>query len=219
MRTLKFRPVRSRTEHDLPRPGFNDVSSLSIQSTAIEPESGARTLRSEEADIVARARTGDADAREELVRRHMGDVFRVTSRILGDRDLAQDATQDAFMNALGALPRFRGDASFRTWLLRIAVNSARSVGRRRVRRREVSIVLADNEPSRGADPAVLAERRTEAERVEVTLQRLPPKQRMAVSLRVQGLSYADVAAALDCTEGAARVNYHLGIKRLRELLR
>jgi RNA polymerase sigma-70 factor, ECF subfamily len=174
----------------------------------------------DDAELIERARAGEGDARDELVRRHLDDVYRVTNRILGDRDLAQDATQDAFMNALGALPRFRGDASFRTWLLRIAVNSARSVGRRQVRRREVSIVLADHVASGAQDPARRAENLTEAARVEDVLRTLPPKQRMAVTLRVQqGLSYAEVAAALDCTEGAARVNYHLGIKRLRGLLR
>lgn len=151
---------------------------------------------------------------------YLGDVYRVTSRILGDRDLAQDATQDTFVNALGALGRFRGEASFRTWLLRIAVNAARSVGRRQVRRREVTLVLADNEPSGESSPAVRAENRAEVARVEAVLARLPTKQRLAVALRVQqGLSYAEIAAAIDCSEGAARVNYHLGIKRLREMLR
>ncbi|HSJ25754.1 MAG TPA: RNA polymerase sigma factor [Longimicrobiales bacterium] len=174
----------------------------------------------EEAALLERARAGEPEARELLVRRYVDDVYRLTVRILGDRDLAQDATQDAFVNALGALHRFRGDASFRTWLLRIAVNAARSIGRRQVRRREVNLVLADHEPSRGQDPATRAENATEVERVERVLATLPRKQRMAVALRVQqGLSYAEIAAALDCSEGAARVNYHLGVKRLRELLK
>jgi len=165
-------------------------------------------------------REGDERARDELVRLYLPDVYRVTSRILSERDLAQDATQDTFVNALAGLERFRGDASFRTWLLRIAVNAARSVGRRQVRRREVALVAAENEATREPDPAVRAENRAEVDRVEDMLTRLPRKQRLAVALRVQqGLSYAEVAAALDCSEGAARVNYHLGIKRLRELLR
>jgi RNA polymerase sigma-70 factor (ECF subfamily) len=174
----------------------------------------------EDAAVVERARAGDAEAREALVRLHMPAVFRVTLRILGDRDLAQDATQEAFVNALAGLARFRGDASFRTWLLRIAVNAARSMGRRSGRRREVSLVLAEHEPSRTPDPARQAEAVTEAERVELMLARLPTKQRLAVALRVQdGLSYAEIATALSCSEGAARVNYHLGVKRLREMLR
>ncbi|CAN5839060.1 sigma-70 family RNA polymerase sigma factor [soil metagenome] len=174
----------------------------------------------EETLLLERARAGDGEAREQLVRRYLEDVYRLTSRILGDRDLAQDATQDAFVNALGALHRFRGDASFRTWLLRIAVNAARSLGRRQVRRREVTLVLAENEAGPGPDAATRVEQSTEATRVETVLATLPTKQRMAVALRTQqGLSYAEIAAALDCSEGAARVNYHLGLKRLRELLK
>jgi RNA polymerase sigma-70 factor, ECF subfamily len=184
------------------------------------PPRSANDADIEETALLERARAGEPEARELLVRRHLDDVFRLTVRILGDRDLAQDATQDAFVNALGALHRFRGDASFRTWLLRIAVNAARSVGRRQGRRREVSLVLADHEPTTGPDPAVRAENATEVERVEKMLATLPTKQRMAVAMRVQqGLSYAEIAAALDCSEGAARVNYHLGVKRLRELLK
>jgi RNA polymerase sigma-70 factor (ECF subfamily) len=175
---------------------------------------------SADAALVERARTGDADAREQLVRRYLPDVYRTTVRVLGDADLAQDAAQDALVNAMGGLARFRGDASFRTWLLRIAINAARSVGRRNGRRREVSLVLAENEPTRVPDPARQAVNTTELERAERALARLPPKQRVAVALRVQqGLSYAEIADSLDCSEGAARVNYHLGVKRLRELLR
>jgi len=201
---------------------FNALSILRIHSSVRKPESTRPATEAdiEEAALLERARAGEPEARELLVRRYLDDVYRLTARILGDPDLAQDATQDAFINALGALHRFRGDASFRTWLLRIAVNAARSVGRRQGRRKEVNLVLADNEPSLGPDPAMRAEHSTEVERVERMLARLPTKQRMAVALRVQqGLSYAEIAAALDCSEGAARVNYHLGVKRLRELLK
>lgn len=175
---------------------------------------------SDDSELVEQARSGDPDAREQLVRRYLPDVYRTTVRVLGDPDLAQDAAQDAFVNAMGGLPRFRGDSSFRTWLLRIAINAARSLGRRNGRRREVSLVLAEDEPSTRPDPARSAVNATEVERAERALARLPPKQRMAVALRVQqGLSYSEIAGSLECSEGAARVNYHLGVKRMREMLR
>jgi RNA polymerase sigma-70 factor, ECF subfamily len=181
-----------------------------------------RTSGSGDADVtghIDRARSGDPAAREALVRQYLDDVYRLCVRILGDRELAEDATQDAFVNALNALHRFRGDSSFRTWLYSIAANAARSVGRRQSRRREVSLVLADHEPSTDPDPARRALAATEVERVERALADLPPKQRQAVALRAQqGLSYREIAALLGCTQGAARVNYHLGLKRLRELL-
>jgi RNA polymerase sigma-70 factor (ECF subfamily) len=196
------------------------VSIQNLVSNVHAPPLRAGAVMPQDLDLVERARAGEPEAREELVRRYLDDVYRLTHRILGDRDLAQDATQDAFVNALGALSRFRGDASFRTWLLRIAVNAARSLGRRQGRRKEVNIVLADHEPSAEQDPATRTVNLAEAQRVEHVLAKLPPKQRLAVSLRVQqGLSYAEIAGALECSEGAARVNYHLGIKRMRELLK
>jgi RNA polymerase sigma-70 factor (ECF subfamily) len=80
----------------------------------------------DESALIERARAGDHDAQEQLVRQHLGDVFDLAHRILGDRDLAQDAAQDAIVSALNGLGGFRGDASFRTWLLRITVNAAKS---------------------------------------------------------------------------------------------
>lgn len=197
------------------------MSRSGVHPSVSMPERPPKSVRArEEAPLVDRAREGDADARDALVRLHMPDVYRVTRRILNDPDLAEDAAQDAMINAIGALSRFRGEASFRTWLLRIAVNAARSVGRRQGRRREVSLVLAEDRASHDVDPATRAEQKTEVERVLEQLEQLPTRQRMVVSLRVQqGLSYPEIATVLSCTEGAARVNYHLGVKRLRELLR
>lgn len=173
----------------------------------------------DESELIARARTGDRQAQDLLVRRHLRDVHELCCRILGDGDLAQDAAQNAFVSALRALDRFRGDASFRTWLLRIAVNSARSIGRRRGRRREVTLTLVDDLADGGKDPAEHAVVADAAARAAALLEKLPPKQKLAVSLRVnQGLSYLEIGRIIDCSEGAARVNYHLGVKRLRELL-
>lgn len=174
----------------------------------------------DESVLVARARAGEPAAVEQLVRSYLADVYAVTLRMLGDADLAQDAAQDAMVNAVNALDRFRGDASFRTWLLRIAVNAARTIGRRRSRRREVSLEVVAEHPAAGADVHERTATQQEAARALTMLEQLPEKQRMTVSLRIQqGLSYAEIGRALDCTEGAARVNYHLGIKRLRELMK
>lgn len=170
-----------------------------------------------DAVLLARARQGDDAALNALVGRHLGAVYDLSLRVLGEADLAEDAAQETWVLALRGLDGFRGDASFRTWVLRIAMNTARSALRRRGRRRET--VLKDDLMEDGADPARAAVTRTEAERVAGALEALPPKQRMAVSLRIhQGLSYREVGEMLDCSEVSARVNYHHGIKRLRELL-
>lgn len=173
----------------------------------------------DEASLLSRARTGDRDATEQLIRRYLRDVYDLTARVLNDRDLAQDAAQDTFVNALGALHRFRGEASFKTWLLRIALNSARSVARRRHRKRETTLDAAVALPADSVDETDRISNSARAKQIEQLLPRLPEKQRLAVVLRLQqGLSYEEVSAALACSEGAARVNYHLGIKRLREWL-
>jgi RNA polymerase sigma-70 factor, ECF subfamily len=179
-----------------------------------------RVRETEEASLIARARLGDEHAADQLVRRYLSDVYAVTSRVLLDHDLAQDAVQEAFVNALRGLQRFRGDASFRTWLLRIALNAARTIARRQYHRREVPLEAVDNTAADVRDSAHAVALHDEAARAAAMVERLPEKQRMAVSLRInQGLSYQEIGAVLDCTEGAARVNYHLGVKRLRELLK
>lgn len=173
----------------------------------------------DEAALVARARAGDRDAQDALLRRYLPDVFALTKRLLRDPDAASDATQDAMVNALQGLARFRGEASFRTWMLRIAVNAAHSTGRLRGRQREVDLNIIAETPAGGPDPHRAATSRIEAERALRMLERLPPKQRLAVTLRIHhGLSYAEAGQVMKCSEGAARVNYHLGMKKLRELL-
>lgn len=169
--------------------------------------------------LVERARAGDGAALDALVSAHHEAVYQVTLRVLGDPDAAADAAQETFLRALGALDGFRGDASFRTWLLRIAANTARTAGRKTTRRREVALDAASDGLAAGSDPARQAVARTEVERVERALAELPEKQRLAVSLRIyQELSHREIGAVLGSSEGAARVNYHLGIKRLKELL-
>jgi RNA polymerase sigma-70 factor (ECF subfamily) len=146
-------------------------------------------------------------------------VYRTAQRVLGDPDLAADATQDAFVNAFAALDRFRGESSVRTWLLRIAVNAARAIGRRRGRRREVALEAAASTPAHGPRLDERTVMRSELDRVERSLARLPEKQRLCVGLRIQhDLSYAEIGEIAGCSEASARVNYHYGLQRLREVL-
>ncbi len=179
----------------------------------------AVATRVEDHGLVARARAGEAAALDSLVAQHHRAVYEVTYRILGDPDAAADAAQDAFMKALAALDGFRGEASLRTWLLRIAANEARSAGRRTTRRREVALDAAPEPPDGEPSPEREAVIRLEADRVAVALETLPEKQRLAVTLRIHhDLSHREIGEVIGSSEGAARVNYHLGIKRLRELL-
>lgn len=170
-------------------------------------------------ELVRRARGGDEAALDALVRRHADAVFRIALSVSGDRDAAQDVAQDAFLKAFRALGSFRGDASFRTWLLTIAANTARGVMRRQGRRRETDLDAITPLASQERSPDEAAELSTEAARARRALAQLPEKQRLSVQLRVdEGLSFREIGDVIGSTEGAARVNYFHGIRRLRELM-
>ena len=165
--------------------------------------------------LLSRARAGDAKALDALIGRHHGAAYRVALGIVGNDADAADAAQNGVVRALRGLAGFRGDASFRTWLLSIVANEARSLLRGSARRREAT--LPDDLPAvaRRVDESVVL--RSEAERARAQLARLPEKQRLAVQLRVdEGLSFREVGEIIGSSEGAARVNYHHGIRRLRE---
>jgi RNA polymerase sigma-70 factor, ECF subfamily len=167
--------------------------------------------------LVTRARGGEADALAELVQRHQGVLYRYLLARTGDEDEAADLTQEALVKALRALSGFRGESSFRTWLLAIGRNELlgrrRKQGRRQEQALEDGVELADERPL----PDEALDMRDEVERVRSLMERLPEKQRLSVWLRLyDGLSFRDVAEATDSTEGAARVNYFHGIRKLRE---
>ena len=96
----------------------------------------AQKGRTPDEELVERAREGDPRAMDELVRRHHASAFRIALGILRDEDGAADVAQDAFLKAFRGLGGFRGEASFRTWLLTIARNEARGALRKAVRRKE-----------------------------------------------------------------------------------
>ena len=169
--------------------------------------------------LVERAREGDQDALNRLVSRHHETAFRVALGIVRDPEMAADAAQDGFMKAIRALDRFRGDARFRTWLITIVSNEARGQLRKQGRRRETA--LDDVGPVMDGGTAVDEQvaTSTEAERARALLASLPEKQRMSVQLRLdEGLSFKEIGEIIGSSEGAARVNYHHGIKRLREMM-
>ncbi len=170
-------------------------------------------------ELVQRVRKGDQRAMNVLVDRHHGVVFRTCAAILSDEDLAADASQNSFLKAFKAIDRFRGEAAFRTWLLAIAGNEARGLLRKVKRRREDTLEDVGVLRAEGNDPSEEVILRSEVARVRVVLAELPEKQKLSVSLRIiEGLSFREIGEIIDSTEGSARVNYHHGIRRLRELL-
>ena len=172
-----------------------------------------------DAALVSRARDGDLTSMDALVNRHHAAVFRLCLSILGDSDRAEDAVQETFIKALRALSGFRGDASFRTWLMTIARNEAMAEVRRGRRRRQQPLDEAPQLESGEPDAAERVERSDRARRIRARVQELPEKQRLAVTLRIdEGLSFREIGEIIDSSEGAARVNYHHGIRKLREMV-
>jgi RNA polymerase sigma-70 factor, ECF subfamily len=179
----------------------------------------SRPPEPEDRELVDRARKGDAQALALLVTRHHGVVYRFLLGFLRDEELAADVTQDTFLKVMARLGGFRGEAAFRTWLLAIARNEALGTIRSRGRRREEPLEEAGRMSAGEEPPDIRAVRADEIQRIRGALDRLPEKQRLSVSLRLfDGLSFRDVGEAIGSSEGAARVNYHYGITRLREWL-
>ena len=169
-------------------------------------------------ELAAAYRAGDERAAAELVRRHASAVGRFLYSSGAAPDEVEDLVQEALFRAFRRLDGWRGEASFRSWLFAIGGNVLRDEFRRRKGRTMLS--LEDRDLPGPADPyADLA-----AAEVEEGLRRgiasLPRLQREVFLLRTQqGSSYAEIAAALGTTPGAARVHYHHAIKRLKELVR
>lgn len=170
-------------------------------------------------ELVRRARSGDDSALGNLVARHHEAAFRVAVSLVRDEDTAQDVVQDSFLKAFRALDGFRGDASFRTWLLTITGNEARGALRKSGRRRETALDDVGPVASGESGPAERVEFAEESAKARRMLERLPEKQRLSVALRIdEGLSFREIGEVIGSSEGAARVNYFHGIRRLRELM-
>ena len=172
-------------------------------------------------DLVDRARLGDRDAFGELVRIHQNEVYTLAVRLVRDRDLASDVTQDSFVRAWRAMPKFRGDAKFSTWLHRITVNTAwtHRSKRNKVRLEPIDSLPADPE-SQALDPARAGESASAASPIEEALNDLSTSIRSVVVLKdVYDWSHAEIADHLDISVTAAKVRLHRGRKELRAKLR
>ena len=172
----------------------------------------------EDAELVVLAKNGDVDAYEALVRRYQDVAFRTAYLITRDAGDAQEATQEAFVKAFHALPRFRHDGVLRPWLLRIVANEARNRRRAAGRRTGLMLRIAQDRRSGGAAPspeaAVLAaERRA---RLLSAVSGLRDEDRQVIGYRyLLDLSEADAAAALNWPRGTVKSRLSRALARLR----
>lgn len=169
-------------------------------------------------EFIHRLKSGSRAAFELLLDRCERRVFNLALRMLGDASDAEDAAQDIFVEVHRSLPRFRGDSRLDTWVHRIAVN----VCLQRRRKRSVSTVeLLEQDLGATAegDPFREAARSELRDVVASAVRRLPEGQREVVLLHgMQGLSYSEVARALDCPVGTVKSRLSSAFKKLRELL-
>ncbi len=172
-------------------------------------------------ELVRRARQGDEDAYDALVKAHQGIALRVAYLICGSAADAEDATQEAFVKAWRALGRFRPDRPFRPWLLTIVANEARNRLRSAGRVARLALRAGDVRPSGDAAPspeeaALAGERRQE---LLDALERLGDRDRQVLACRyLLGLSEAETAGALRCPAGTVKSRTARALGRLRLML-
>ncbi|HTO27818.1 MAG TPA: RNA polymerase sigma factor RpoE [Devosia sp.] len=178
--------------------------------------------------LVERVQRGDKRAFDLLVRKYQSRIFGLISRYVRDMDEVQDVAQEAFIKAYRALPGFRGDSAFYTWLYKIAVNTAKNhlvaMGRRPP---SGDIDADDAEFMAGAErmhDSATPERELMRQEIEQsvfsTVQALPEELRTAITLReVDGLSYDEIAEAMGCPIGTVRSRIFRAREAIDEKLR
>ncbi len=171
------------------------------------------TAEATDQQLVARAQRGDTRAFDMLVLKYQHRIFGLIGRYISDTDEVQDVAQEAFIKAYRALPRFRGDSAFYTWLYRIAINTAKNYLVSRSRRPPGSDVDPEDaehyESGGGLHEIETPENALFGAElkavVEKAISALPDDLRTAVTLReFDGLSYEDIADIMDCPVGTVR---------------
>ena len=165
-----------------------------------------------DAQLMADVRDGNSDALGVLFSRHHDGVYALCARLIQDRDLADDITQEVFLRVWRYAGSFRGRSAFRTWLFRLTYNACADVRRRDARRQDASVLelWTRDVPSNDlTDRHIL---------LETALGRLAPRERAVLVLsRFHGLEYAEIARIIRCSPGAARVRLHRAMNELRKL--
>jgi len=179
--------------------------------------------------LVQRVQRGDKRAFDLLVAKYQRRLFRLLSRMMRDQAEIEDVAQEAFIKAYRALPNFRGESAFYTWLYRIAINTAKNhlvaQGRRAPTQTETEIEDAENfdegDSLRTEDtPERMLISKQVAEAVNRAIERLPEDLRTAIVLReIEGLSYDEIAESMNCPIGTVRSRIFRAREAVAEQLR
>jgi RNA polymerase sigma factor (sigma-70 family) len=173
----------------------------------------------DDAELMARARAGDGGAFTALVRPYVADAIRLAYVITGSNSLAEEATQEGFVRAYSALPRFDTDRPLRPWLLRIVANEAKNRRRSAGRRGRLTAVVAGRRPEHQPTPEDVAITDADSRAVLAALAGLADRDRDVISCRYfAGLSERDTAEVLGCKTGTVKSRLNRALERLRVAL-
>ena len=172
-------------------------------------------------ELVKKSQLGDKSAFEELVKRHQEIVFSLSFKLTGNRELANDVAQEAFIRAWKAIGKFRGDSTFGTWIYRITVNTAWTL--RKKAKKHYSLNIEDTqEPvvvDEKKDPELVAINSDLSLVLRKALNQIPLEQRIIVELKnIEGRSHKEIADYLDISVTAAKVRLHRAHQKLRNIL-
>jgi len=192
----------------------------------VNPTAGNREIDQE---LVERAQRGDKRAFGMLVEKYQRKLGRLLSRLIRDQAEVEDVVQESFIKAYRALPNFRGDSAFYTWLYRIGINTAKnylvSMGRRPQISNDVEIEDAENfedanELRTMETPETELMTKEIAQTVNDTVASLPEELRTAITLReIEGLSYEEIATLMNCPIGTVRSRIFRARETIAERLR
>ena len=172
----------------------------------------------DDAELVERVLAGNAGAFDELVRRYLRRAFAVSIRILGNREDAEDMTQESFLAALEKLHTFDTSRPFGPWLFRIVAN--RSLNARKARAVRRAEPIPDDLAAGGASPLAEVERRERGESLRAALESLPERQRQIVRLfELEGFSSIEIGDMLGMPDGTVRWHLHQARAALRAALK
>ena len=172
-------------------------------------------------ELVKKSQLGDKSAFEELVKRHQELVFSLSFKLTGNRELANDVAQEAFIRAWKAIGKFRGDSTFGTLIYRITLNTSWTL--RKKAKKHYSLNIEDTqEPvvvDEKKDPELVAINSDLSLVLRKALNQIPLEQRIIVELKnIEGRSHKEIADYLDISVTAAKVRLHRAHQKLRNIL-
>ena len=183
--------------------------------------------RDEELHIIRRVLDGDVNAFEKLVLEHQKNVYNLALKMLGNPEDASDVSQETFLRAFRSLGSFQGDSRFSVWLYRMTSNVCIDFLRKRKRRAEVSMTVVNDEdekseleiPDERFSPEQTLDRQERIRAVHEGLQKLPEEYRRILTMReIGGLSYEELAEALELELGTVKSKLFRARKKLCEVL-